>query len=86
MARARTLISNAWFSRKKLTMLSNVFDQVWASVASDFGDHPDDIEAGRIRLATIVLDLAEDGQLGPNEITHTAGRLIRINQFIRSDA
>jgi hypothetical protein len=37
-----------------------VFDEVWASVAPDFGDDPEEIEDARIRLATIVLALAKD--------------------------
>jgi hypothetical protein len=51
-----------------LKMLSELFDEVWASVASDFRHDPAEIEAGRIRLATIILDLAKDGQLGPSKL------------------
>ena len=77
MPRARLLISNASFVPETLKVLGEVFDEVWASVAPEFGDDPDDIEAARIRLATIVLELAQDGQLGPLQITRTASRLIR---------
>jgi hypothetical protein len=75
MPRARHLINNASFLPDTLTMLGEVFDHVWATVAPDFGDDPNDVEEARIRLATIVLELAEDGQLGPRQIARTASRL-----------
>jgi hypothetical protein len=52
----------------------------WASVAADFGNHPNQIENARIRLAKIILDLARDDQLGPLQIIRTAGRLVRQTQ------
>jgi hypothetical protein len=72
MPRARHLINNASFLPDTLTMLGEVFDEVWALVAPEFGDDPDEIEEARIRLATIVLQLAQDGQLGPRQIARTA--------------
>jgi hypothetical protein len=77
MPKARKLINEASFGPETLKMLGDVFDKVWAVVAPEFGDDHREIEAARIRLATIVLKLAKDGQLGPLEITRTAGRLIR---------
>ena len=74
---ARLLISTASFEPDELRMLGEVFDQVWAIVALDFGADPDEIEAARMRLATIILDLAKDGQLGSHQISGTATRLIR---------
>jgi hypothetical protein len=38
-------------------MRGAVFDTVWASVATDFGGDPDEIETVRMRLAAIILDL-----------------------------
>ena len=57
--------------------LAGIFDDVWAGVATDFGADRNTIEMGRIRLATLILELAPDGQLGPDQITRTANRLIR---------
>lgn len=76
MPRAHDLNDNASFLPQTLTMLGEVFDYVWASVAQKFGDDPDAIEGARIRLATIVLELAKDGQLGPTQIAQTARRLV----------
>jgi hypothetical protein len=58
-------------------MLGDVLDEAWASIAIDFGNDFRKIEAARIQLATIVLDLARDGQLGQFQITRTAARLMR---------
>jgi hypothetical protein len=77
MPRARRLIDGAAYEADTLAVLRNVFDEVWASVAADFGDDPEEIEDARIRLATIVLALARGHQLGPLEIAHTASRLFR---------
>jgi CheY-like chemotaxis protein len=60
-----------------LRILSDLFHEVWASVAADFGNSPDEVKTAQIRLATIILELATDGQLDQLEITHTASRLMR---------
>jgi len=72
-----TLNSNASHPPEALGMLGELFDEVWASVVADFGDYPDEIETARIRLTTIIRDLANDGELGPLQITGTAAGLIR---------
>ena len=77
MPRARKLISGASFESDTLAMLGEVFDEVWGSVGPDFGDDPEAVEDARIRLATIILKLARDHQLGPVEIARTASRLMR---------
>ena len=76
MSHARILHRHASYGPEELKELGNLFDAVWASVALDFGEDGGK-EAVRARLATIVLDLAKDGQLGAMQITRTACRLIR---------
>ena len=72
----RILARHASYGPEALKVLGEIFDEVWASVAPNF-DEGADIEAVRMRLATIILDLASDGQLGIGQIKRTAGRLIR---------
>jgi CheY-like chemotaxis protein len=60
-----------------LKILSGLFDEVWASVAADFGNSPDEVETAQIRLATIILELTKDGQFGLLEITRIASRAMR---------
>ena len=77
MPGVRTPDSNVSSPPEALGMLGELFDEVWASVVADFGDGPDQIETARLRLTTIVLDLANDGELSPLQITATAAGLIR---------
>jgi len=60
-----------------LKIISSLFDEVWESVAADLGNSPDEVETAQTRLATIILELATDGQLDQLEITQTASRLMR---------
>jgi len=77
MSKAHHLFSCASYDPDTLNMLGEVLDEAWAPIAIDFGTDIREIEAARIQLATIVLDLARDGQLGPLQITRTAARLMR---------
>jgi hypothetical protein len=77
MPGARTLNTNASYPPQALGMLGELFDEVWASVAADFAHYPDEIETARIRLTTIIRDLADDGEFGPLQITRTAAALMR---------
>src|ERR1700693_680350 len=80
MPRTRHLIRNVSFAPIKLKMLTELLEEVWASLEADFSNHPDHVESARIQLAAIVVDLAKDYQLGPLQITRTAGRLMRQTQ------
>ena len=77
MSKAHHLFSCASYDPDTLNMLGEVLDEAWAPIAIDFGTDIREIEAARIQLATIVLDLARDGQLGQLQITRTAARLMR---------
>ena len=77
MSNAHHLFSSASCDPDTLNMLGEVLDEVWASITIDFGKDFREIEAARIQLATIVLDLARDGQLSQLQITRTATRLMR---------
>jgi hypothetical protein len=76
MSNVRILHGHTSYGPEQLKELGELFDAVWASVALDFVEDGEGKEAVRARLATIVLDLAKDGQLDAMQITRTAGRLI----------
>ena len=72
---AHHLFSSAPHDPDTLNMLGEVLDEAWSSILSGFGNYDfHEVEAARIQLATIVLDLARDGQLGQFQITRTAAR------------
>jgi hypothetical protein len=76
MPKARRMILSATFDPEALHTLATLFEEVWASVAPAYGSDPLAIEEARMRLATIVIDLAKDRQLSPLQITRTAARLM----------
>ena len=82
MPKARIVDSNTSLPLQVLGELSN---EVWASLEPGLSDSPEEIETAQIRLATIILDLAEDGHLAPLEIAHTASRLMRRQMSTRKE-
>ena len=77
MTNARSPASPVAFDPGTVEMLETVFDEVWSSIGHLVGGNVRQIIAARIQLATIVVDLAKDGQLGPLQVTRTAARLMR---------
>jgi hypothetical protein len=77
MPKARRAILAASFDPETLTMLSEVLEEVWAAVTLEFDNDAQTTELERSRLACIILDLAKDRQLGPQQIAQTAARLMR---------
>lgn len=61
-----------------LELLGATFERARAMLEADL-DTTDEKKLGavRLRLALLVLDLARDGQLGPEQIIATAVRVIR---------
>jgi hypothetical protein len=41
--------------------MGQAFDEAWAEIAGNFGDHPMEIETARLRLANAILSAAVDG-------------------------
>jgi hypothetical protein len=77
MTKAHRLLRNGTLDPDVLDIVAEAFDEVWASLAADFGNDPRTVEDARLQLAAIVLALAKDRQLGALEITRTAARLMR---------
>lgn len=77
MPKARCMIYGATFDPATLSMLAELLDEVWAAVAAAYGNDSRSIEDARTQLATIIIDLARDGQLSPLQIAQTAARLMR---------
>jgi len=58
--KARRLIDGAAYGPNALKALGQAFDEVWASIAGNFGDDPSDIERARLKLATALLSVASE--------------------------
>ena len=82
MPRARKLISDASFDADTL-QYSGRFSMRCGR--PDFRDDPEQIENARIRLATVILKLAKDHQLGPldsNQIRFSRPRCKRSRKYL----
>ena len=76
MPKTRSRNNNASPPPEVLKVLGELSDDVWAAVMAVMADFSDDLEeigTARMRLATIILDLAKNGQL---EITQKTSRLM----------
>jgi hypothetical protein len=58
--KARQLIDGASYGPEALKAMGRAFEEAWAEIAGNFGDHPVDIEAARLRLATALLSVASE--------------------------
>ena len=77
MPKARRIFQGACYAPETVAMLGEVLGEVWSSVASEFANDTQAVEAARTRLACIILDLAKDRQLSALQIARTAARLMR---------
>ena len=41
-------------------MIAQAFDAAWADIAGNFGDHPAQVEAARLKLANAILSIANE--------------------------
>ena len=56
-------------------MLRHCFDESWQEIGGNFST--DSAQAARSKLATMLLELAKDGQLSPAQLVQTAIRRMR---------
>jgi hypothetical protein len=61
--KARALIEGATYDPQKMKVLYKGFVQAWEQIAPAVGTNADAIEAARLKLANIVLGLAEEDSL-----------------------
>ena len=85
MTHPLTHVSGRSYDPAELKQLMLIFDEVWASLTMDGFGRGSHIAPQRDRLATIILDLASDGQLDALEITRTASRLMREGEAVQAN-
>lgn len=56
--KARQLITGACYGPETVKVMTQAFDDTWASIAMNFGKDADAIEAARLKLAHLVLAVA----------------------------
>ena len=58
--KARAIIEGSSFGPEALKVMGQAFDQAWSAIELSVGINPSAIEAARLRLADIVLSLANE--------------------------
>ena len=58
--KARQLVDGASYGPETLKVIGQAFDEAWANIAGNFGNDPDDIERGRLKLANALLSVASE--------------------------
>ena len=74
--KAHQLIADATFDPGQLKAIRKAFDDAWAQIAPQISQSPDAIEAGRLKLATIILSVAKRGTLDPEQLSEDAMKLM----------
>jgi hypothetical protein len=75
--KARQLIASASYGPEALKVLGQAFDNAWAEIAHHFQDPPE-IEAARLRLANVILDLARQGTRDPEGLKNLALQMLSL--------
>jgi hypothetical protein len=74
--KARHLIGSSSFGPEALKGITQAFDDAWKSISANFGDNPLAIEAARLKLANIILALAQNEGGDPDQLKRGALELI----------
>ncbi len=67
------MIHETVFDPTELRTLTTAFDETWGALVTE---HPEFGSEVRLRLATVLIGLARDRQLGPDQLKSTALRLL----------
>jgi hypothetical protein len=74
--KAYQLIADATFDPDQLKAIRKAFDDAWAQIAPQISQRPEAIEAGRLKLASVVLSVAKRGTLDPVQLSEEAMKLM----------
>ena len=72
--KARELIQGATYEPDQVKVMGDALEAVWAMIATDVGSSPNSAEAARLRIARVILRLADDGILTQHELQEAAYR------------
>jgi len=77
--KARQLIGSATYGPEALAALFKAFDDAWDQLAPKFGTDQLAIEAARLKLANIILSLADPNGNDPEQLKNAALRIMAID-------
>jgi hypothetical protein len=70
--RVREVFESATYGPDQIKIMSEALETVWVRIAPSIGPDPQAVETARLRLARVILDLADQGLLTPQELTEAA--------------
>lgn len=82
--KARQLISGASYGPDALKVICRAFDDAWDSIAGNFGNDPQVIEAARLRLATIILSFPHNDSTDAEQIKNSSLQILALAYRNRS--
>lgn len=68
----RQLIGSSSFGPEALKGITQAFDGAWNSIAADVGNNPLAIQAARLKLANIILAIAQNEGGDPEQLKQAA--------------
>jgi hypothetical protein len=83
---AKRLIDGVSFGPDALRVIGQAFDAAWADIAGNFGDHPAQVEAARLKLANAILAIANEDSRDAEELKRTALERMVADYRARSQA
>jgi hypothetical protein len=83
--RARQTIGGAAFPPDVLKVLLDAFEDAWAELAPEVSSDPTVVEAARLSLAEIVLDIAKPGAIDRDRIKAAAVDAFRTKHRIANN-
>jgi hypothetical protein len=78
MPEAKQLIAGASFAPTKVAQLARVFDEAWDLVKGEY-QSPMAIEAARLKLANIVINLAKEEEQDDQKLKDRAVRILSVD-------
>ena len=78
--KVRVLFADASYGPDQLKVLCKAFDAAWDQLAPNVSKRPDAVEAARMRLANIILGLANKGIFDHDQLTNAALVLMAASQ------
>jgi len=76
--KAQQLVNGASFGPAALKVICQAFDKAWEEIAGNFGNDPIYIQAARLKLASVLLVIANEESRDVETLKNSALRIIAL--------
>jgi hypothetical protein len=76
--KAQHLVNGASFGPEALKVIGRAFDKAWEEIGGNFGNDPIDIEAARLKLASVLLSIATEDSRDVEALKNSALQAIAL--------